>query len=233
MGIGMGFFYGYDPYILLLIPAFLFSLYAQFRVKSVFAKYRNVPNTRGITGAQVAREILDSSGLHDVGVNSVQGELTDRYDSRTRTISLSSAVFSSTSVASLGVAAHEAGHAIQHGTGYKPLILRSALGPVAGIGSSIGPYLAIFGLIIGLTPLIDVGIAAFSVAVLFYLITLPVEFNASARAISILGSTGILSYDELAPAKKVLRAAAMTYLAAALVAVASLLRLVLLSNRRR
>jgi uncharacterized protein len=224
---------GFDPYFFILIIAFLFSLYAQVRVKSVYAKYRNIHNKNGISGARAAREILDINGLYDVKIDSTQGELTDHYDSRTKTISLSSSVFLNTSIASLGVAAHEAGHAIQNSIGYKPLVLRNILVPVAGIGSSIGPYLAIFGLIAGFYPLVQIGIAVFSAAVLFYLVTLPVELNASSRAIKTLENSGIISYDEVAPARKVLNAAAMTYLAAALVAVATLLRLIFLAGRRR
>jgi Zn-dependent membrane protease YugP len=230
----MPYFYGYDPYIILVIPAFLFAMYAQFKVKSTFNKYRRVLNTRGLTGADVARTILDKSGLYDVVVEPVRGELTDHYDPRTKVVRLSETVYSSASVAALGVAAHETGHAIQHQVRYAPLALRSSLVPVAGIGSSFGPYLAIFGLIFSIDSLVSIGIILYTLAVAFYLVTLPVEFNASSRAIRALETTGILTYDEIGPAKKVLSAAAMTYVASAAVAIASLLRLVLLAagNRR-
>lgn len=229
----MPYFYGYDPYIILVIPAFLFALYAQFKVKSTFNRYRKVINRRGFTGADVARTILDRNGLHDVAVEPIRGELTDHYDPRTRAVRLSETVYSSASVAALGVAAHETGHAIQHKVGYAPLALRSSLVPVAGIGSSFGPYMAIFGLIFRIDALVSIGIILYTVAVAFYLVTLPVEFNASSRAIRTLESAGILTADEVAPAKRVLSAAAMTYVASAAVAIASLLRLVLLAGGRR
>jgi len=230
----MPYYYGYDPYVILVIPAFLFALYAQFKVKSTFNKYRRVLNRRGLTGADVARTILDRNGLYDVIVEPVRGELTDHYDPKTKVVRLSETVYSSASVAALGVAAHETGHAIQHQVGYAPLSLRSSLVPVAGLGSSFGPYLAIFGLIFSIDSLVSIGIILYTLAVAFYLVTLPVEFNASSRAIKALETTGILTYDEIGPAKKVLSAAAMTYVASAAVAIASLLRLVLLAagNRR-
>lgn len=227
-------FYGIDRYTLMLvIPAFLFALYAQFKVKGTFNKYRQYANWRGLTGADVAREILRQNGLYDVAVEPTRGELTDHYDPKHRVVRLSEAVYGSTSVAAIGVAAHETGHAIQHKVGYAPLGLRSSLVPIAGIGSSIGPYMAIFGLVFGTPLLTNLGIILFTVAVAFYLITLPVEFNASSRAVRVLESTGMLTQDELEPVKKVLRAAAMTYVASAAVAMAQLLRLVLLANNRR
>jgi Zn-dependent membrane protease YugP len=227
------YFYGYDPYIILVIPAFLFALYAQFKVKNTFNKYRRVMNSRGFTGADVARTILDRNGMHDVVVEPVRGQLTDHYDPRTKVVRLSETVYSSDSVAALGVAAHETGHAIQHNERYAPLALRSSLVPVAGVGSSFGPYLAIFGLILSIDSLVSIGIILYAVAVAFYLVTLPVEFNASSRAIRALETTGILTIDEIGPAKKVLSAAAMTYVASAAVAIASLLRLVLLASGNR
>ncbi|TYQ15626.1 UNVERIFIED_CONTAM: hypothetical protein Cloal_2097 [Acetivibrio alkalicellulosi] len=229
----LGFIYMDRYYILLVIPAVIFSLYAQFKVKSTFNKYSRISNKKGLTGADIARTILDSNGLYDVRIESVGGELTDHYDPRTKVVRLSQVVYGSSSVAAIGVAAHETGHAIQHSTGYAPLVLRSTLVPIAGIGSNAGVPMAIMGLIFGFDLLVYLGIAAFSVAVLFYLITLPVEFNASSRAIRTLESTAILNYDEVDPARKVLNAAAMTYVASAAVAVANLLRLVLLANRRR
>lgn len=220
-------------YLILVVPAMLFAFFAQYKVKSTFNKYNRVSNTRGMTGADVARAILQRSGLTDVSVEAVAGDLTDHYDPRTKVVRLSQSVYGSTSVAAIGVAAHETGHAIQHGDSYGPLVLRSTLVPIAGIGSSFGPTMAIIGLIFSWGFLINLGIILFSAAVFFYLVTLPVEFNASSRAIRTLEETGLLSYDEIDPAKKVLSAAAMTYVAAAAVAMANLLRLILLSNRRR
>jgi Zn-dependent membrane protease YugP len=227
----MPYFLG-DPYIILVIPAFLFALYAQFRVKSTFDKYSKMRNSKGLAGRDVARAILDENGLEDVAVQQVSGQLTDHYDPRQRVVRLSETVYSNNSVAALGVAAHETGHAIQHKEKYGPLVLRSSLVPMASLGSSIGPYMAIFGLIIGWINLAYIGIVLYIIAVVFYLITLPVEFNASGRAIETLENAGILTWDELEPAKKVLRAAALTYVASATVAIASLLRLVLLAGRR-
>lgn len=230
----MGLFYGFDEYYLLLVvPAFLFALYAQYKVKGTFNKYRKLPNRKGLTGADIARSILDRNGLGDVAVQSVPGELTDHYDPRTKVVRLSQAVYGSTSLAALGVAAHETGHALQHKLGYAPLVLRSTLVPAANIGSAAGPYLAILGILFQINPLIYAGIILYSAAVLFYLVTLPVEFNASSRAIASLEEMGVLTWDETGPAKKVLRAAAMTYVASAAVAIASLLRLILLSRDRR
>jgi len=228
------YFYGLDIYYLILVvPAFLFSLYAQFKVRSTFERYRKTMIRRGMTGAEVARAILDRNGLYDVQVQPVRGSLTDHYDPRTRVVRLSDAVYYSSSISAVGVAAHETGHAIQHRTGYAPLALRSNLVPAANIGSSLGPYLAIFGLILGYDTLVYIGILLFTLAVAFYLVTLPVEFNASRRAIAVLETTGILSYEEVVPARKVLSAAAMTYVASAAVAIASLLRLILLAGNRR
>lgn len=217
-------------YIVLVVPALILSIYAQFRVSSVFNKYQNYANRRGLTGAEVARDILYSKGLYDVIVEPVAGKLTDHYDPRTKVVRLSESVFYSNSLAALGVAAHETGHAIQHHTAYAPLTLRSTLVPVAGIGSSFGPIMAVAGLMLQAPMILNLGIILFTVAVVFYIITLPVEFNASSRAIETLSSRGILAMDEIGPAKKVLNAAAMTYVASALVAVASLLRLVLLAR---
>lgn len=219
--------------IFLVLPAFLFALYAQFRVKSTFNKYRKLPNRNGFTGADVARAILDKNGLRDVSVQRVSGELTDHYDPRTKVVRLSQTVYGSTSVAALGVAAHETGHALQHKLKYAPLALRSTLVPAANIGSTAGPYMAIFGIIFQLNPLIYIGIILYAAAVAFYLVTLPVEFNASTRAIASLENMGILTWDEAEPAKKVLRAAALTYVASAAVAMANLFRLILLAGDRR
>ncbi|MBZ4646164.1 MAG: peptidase [Clostridia bacterium] len=222
-----------DPYyIMLVLPAFLFALYTQFKVSSTFSKYSNYGNIRGLTGAEVAREILYSNGLYDVAVEPVAGQLTDHYDPKTKVVRLSESVYYSRSVAAIGVAAHETGHAIQHQIGYAPLALRSGLVPIAGIGSTVGPYLAMLGLIFNWSFMLQLGIILFTGAVAFYLITLPVEFNASRRAVNILQSRGLLTWNEIEPVKKVLRAAAMTYVASAAVAMANLARLILLAGAR-
>jgi len=231
MGYG---FYGIDIYyVILVVPAFLFSLYAQFKVKSTYSKYSKYSNMRGLTGYDIARAVLDRNGLYDVQVQATPGELSDHYDPRTRVVRLSEGVFHSSSVAAIGVAAHETGHAIQHKEGYAPMALRSTLVPVANIGSMAGPYMAIFGIMFGWDGLTNLGILLFTAAVAFYLVTLPVEFNASTRAVRALETSGVLTRDEIEPARKVLRAAAMTYVASAAVAMANLLRLILLSNSRR
>ncbi|NRT72292.1 zinc metallopeptidase [Clostridium beijerinckii] len=215
-------------YIILVLPALAFSLYCQFKVKGTFDKYSNYGNARGFTGADVARRILDRNGLYDVAVVPIAGSLTDHYDPGKKVVRLSESVYYSNSVAAIGVAAHETGHAIQHKVQYAPLSLRSGLVPIANIGSMAGPYMAIFGLIFQISLLAQLGIVFFTGAVAFYFITLPVEFNASKRAISELESQGILSFNEIAPAKKVLNAAAMTYVASAITAIASLLHLIFL-----
>lgn len=226
-------FYGIDPYYLMLVvPATIFALYAQSRVQGTFNRYLQIRNIRGYTGAQIAREILDNNGLYDIRIEMIGGHLSDHYDPRARVVRLSSEVYSGTSVASVGVAAHETGHAIQHQLSYFPLILRNSILPVANIGSMAAIPLAILGLIIGITPLINLGILLFSAVVAFQVVTLPVEFNASSRALEILERRSILSHDELKPTKKVLNAAAMTYVASAAVGIANLLRLVLLSRSR-
>lgn len=219
-------------YLMLVLPAFLYSLFAQFKVTSIFRKYSDMPNSRYMTGAQASRMILDRHGLYDVGVEPVPGELTDHYDPRTKTVRLSESVYYSTSLAALGVAAHEPGNVVQHAVGYMPLALRSSLVPVVNIGSAVGPYLAMFGLMLNMPYLLQLGIILFTGAVAFYLITLPVEFNASKRAIQMLQGEYVLNYAEIQPVKKVLGAAAMTYVASAAVAMANLIRLVLLAGSR-
>ena len=218
--------------IFLVLPTFIFALYAQFKVKSTFNYYSQQNNLRGLTGAEAARMLLDDNGLSDVPVEPVEGELSDHYDPSDRTLHLSESVYGSASVAALGVAAHETGHAIQHKVGYAALGLRGLLVPVANIGSTLGPWMAIGGFFFHIPVLIHLGIILFSCAVAFYLITLPVEFNASSRGLSILASSNILDKDELEPARKVLSAAAMTYVASAAVAMAQLLSLILSLNRR-
>ncbi len=225
----------YDPTYILVIPAIIFALVAQCMVKSTFSKYSQIRNRRGVTAAEVARKILDENGLYDVRIERVSGELTDHYDPRTNVVRLSDSVYNSTSVAAVGVAAHETGHAIQHSVGYAPIKIRNAILPVAQIGSQAAMPLVLIGLIFSrsLGFLIDVGIIVYVAVVLFQLVTLPVEFNASGRALHILEGSYILENDENKMAKKVLTAAAMTYVAALFSALTTLLRLVLISNNRR
>ncbi len=220
-------------YILVLIAA-MFSMIASFKVNSTFKKYSSKLTGRNITAEQAARKILDSNGLHHIRIEGIAGNLTDHFDPKANVIRLSDSVRTSTSVAAVGVAAHEAGHAVQHAVGYTPIKVRTALVPVANIGSMIGPYLIILGIILSFNPiLIDLGIVLFSAAVLFQLVTLPVEFNASNRAIKILENDMYLESDEVPAVKKVLGAAAMTYVAAAAVSIANLLRFLLLASGRR
>jgi len=223
----------FDQYFLILVvPTLILSMIAQVKVKSTFSKYSHVRCSKNVSGRDAALLLLKASSINDVAVEPVRGSLSDHYDPRSKTLRLSEPVFAQPSIAAVGVAAHEAGHAVQHARGYGPLVLRSMLVPVANIGSSIGPWLAIAGLFFSFPPLLNLGIILFGAAVLFYLITLPVEFNASARALAMLKSNGILTATELEGAKKVLTAAALTYVASALTAIMSLLRLILLSRRR-
>jgi len=200
----------------------LLSIYAQFKVKSTYSRFSKVSTYRGITGAQAAREILRSAGVHDVDIELTRGFLSDHYDPRSRVLRLSESVYAGDSIASVGVAAHEAGHAIQHAHGYAPLKLRSALVPVSSLGSNLAWPLLIIGFIFMAQSLILAGIIFFSLAVLFQIVTLPVEFNASSRALQALPASGILSDSEVAGARKVLTAAALTYVAAATAAVLQL-----------
>lgn len=218
--------------IILLVPALILGIYAQIKVKSNFTKYSQVPSSRGLTGAQGARLVLDSAGLSNVSIEIGGGTLSDHYDPRTRTLSLSPAVGSSASLAALGVAAHEAGHAIQHAEGYAAFRLRGAMVPVANLGSNLGIILFIVGLAFYQNSLLmGIGILLYSAAVLFTVVTLPVEFNASRRAMTLLENRSILMGAELEGAKKVLNAAALTYVAAALMAILQLLRLILMARR--
>lgn len=206
---------------------------AQYKVKSTYSKYSRVRSDLGLTGAQAAQKILNMNGIYDVSIQHIAGDLTDNYNPRNKVLSLSDAVYNSTSIAAIGVAAHECGHAIQHDVGYAPLLIRNTIAPVVNIASSLSWIFIAAGLFFGMSPtLIDVGIIMFSLAVLFELITLPVEFNASGRALTILSDSGMLYPDETAGAKKVLSAAAMTYVASALTAVLQLLRLIMLFGRR-
>ncbi len=219
-------YYYYDPTYMLIVISALISLFAQFLVNSRFSKYSRVRSRSGMTGAQAAERILQSQGIYDVAIQRVSGKLTDHYDPRNKTLNLSDAVYASTSVAAVGVAAHECGHAIQHARGYAPLSFRSALVPVANIGSQLSRLFIILGIFFGGShTLIMIGILMFSAAVLFQLVTLPVEFNASGRALKLLSETGILQKDEVSDTRKVLSAAALTYVAAATTAVLQLLRL--------
>ena len=220
-------------YLLLVVPTLILAIYAQIKVKTTFAHFSKEESKHRVTGAEAARVLMRANGITDVAIEEVSGSLTDHYDPTAKKLRLSESVYAETSIAAIGVAAHETGHAIQHATGYGPLALRSYLVPVANIGSAVGPYIAIAGLFFGLPFLLDIGIVLFAGAVLFYLITLPVEFDASARAVAILRGNAVLSDEELSGVKKVLSAAAMTYVASALTAVASLLRLVLLARDRR
>ena len=219
-------YYYYDPTYMLIVISALISLFAQFLVNSRFSKYSRVRSRSGMTGAQAAERILQSQGIYDVAIQRVSGKLTDHYDPRNKTLNLSDAVYASTSVAAVGVAAHECGHAIQHARGYAPLSFRSALVPVAYIGSQLSWLFIILGIFFGGShTLIMIGILMFSAAVLFQLVTLPVEFNASGRALKLLSETGILQKAEVSDARKHLSAAALTYVAAATTAVLQLLRL--------
>ncbi len=222
----------YDNTFLLLIPALILTLYAQYKVKSTFARYSQIRSSSGMTAAQVGRALLDSAGLTTVPVNQVAGNLTDHYDPRDKTLHLSESVYNSSSVAAIGVAAHEAGHAIQDAKAYAPLALRNGLVPVANIGSQLAIPLFFIGIIFSFPMLMDIGIVVFSFAVAFQAITLPVELDASGRAIKILSSGGYLAPEEIPMAKAVLNAAAMTYIAAATMAVLNLLRLIMLREQR-
>ena len=232
----MGYYgYGFDwTYLMVLAGAFL-SMWASARVNSTFHKYAGVRSMSGMTGAQVARAILDRNGLSEIPVEHVQGNLSDHYDPGRRVLRLSDSTYRSVSVAAIGVAAHECGHALQHKEGYGPLKLRSTIIPAANLGSRLGIPIILLGLFFGAggSFLVNLGIWVFSIAVLFQIITLPVEFNASARALAVLEKYGILGVEENKKAKKVLSAAAMTYVAAAASSILQLLRLVILFGGRR
>ena len=225
------FFYDYY-YIILVVPAILISIFAQTKVQSTYKKYAKVMSKSGLTAHEVTRRILDKAGLTNVGIEHVNGTLTDHFDPTKNVIRLSDSVYGDASVASLGVAAHEAGHAVQYAVGYTPIKLRNTVLPAANIGSRLSVPLILLGIIFSIRPLITFGILLFSLVLLFQLITLPVEFDASRRALKVLGETNILDSEELSGSKKVLSAAAMTYVAAALLSAMQLLRLVLISRRR-
>ena len=232
---GYGMYYWWDPTYILVVIGVIICLLASARVNATYKKYSRYRSMSGMTGAQAAERILHSAGIYDVTIRHISGSLTDNYNPVKKTLNLSDAVFNSTSVAAVGVAAHECGHAIQHQKGYAPLTFRSALVPVANFGSALSWPLIILGLFFNSRTgslLITVGILLFSLAVLFQLVTLPVEFNASSRALKCLETNGILASDELGKTKKVLKAAAFTYVASAASAILQLLRLVLLFGGR-
>ena len=228
-----GFGYYFDPtYVLVFVGAVL-SIIASARVNSTFSKYARVRSMSGITGAQTAEAILRSKGIHDVRVEHIRGNLTDHYDPTKKVVRLSDSVYGSTSVAAIGVAAHECGHVMQHHEGYAPLNFRTALVPVANIGSKLGIPIILVGLLLGSNPiLVNIGIWVFSLAVLFQIVTLPVEFDASKRALVCIEQYGIVTSDERKKSAKVLKAAAYTYVAAAAASILQLLRLIMLFGRR-
>lgn len=227
------FFGYYDIFYLLMIAAAIFALAMQASVKSTFNKYNKVPTMRGVPAHVIARQILDSYGLYDVTVMQVAGHLSDHYDPRTNTVALSESTFFNSSIAAIGVTAHEVGHAVQYNKGYSPIKLRAAFVPVVQIGSNAWAIIFIIGLAAGLPVLQNIGIALFFFILLFQFITLPVEFDASRRAVKVMRDQFLLGADELQGAKKVLTAAAMTYVAGFLVTLLQFIRLILLSGRRR
>lgn len=231
----MGYYYWDPTYILVVIGAVI-CMIASARVKGTFNKYSQLRSMSGMNGAQVAQRVLQAAGIYDVQVRHVSGSLTDHYDPRTQTVNLSDPVYNATSVAALGVAAHECGHAIQHAKSYAPLSIRSALVPIANFGSMLAWPVILIGLFFNTRSsglIIDIGILLFSAAVLFQLVTLPVEFDASRRALVMLRTQGILADDELKYTRRVLKSAALTYVASAAAAILQLLRIILITNGRR
>jgi len=223
----------YSSYLIYVMPALLISMWASWNVKSTFAKYNQVYNRRGWTAAMVARRILDDNGLQHIRLERVSGSLTDHFDPSAGVVRLSDSTYNSTSVGALGVAAHECGHAVQHDVGYFPIKIRTAIIPLTKFGSSLAMPLALLGVVMGLPFLVEIGILLFCAVVAFQLVTLPVEFNASRRAMQTLENDRILDDDELKGSRKVLTAAALTYVAALLVALGNLLRLMSMRNNRR
>lgn len=231
----MGYYYWDPTYILVVIGAVI-CMIASARVKGTFNKYSQLRSMSGMNGAQVAQRVLQAAGIYDVQVRHVSGSLTDHYDPRTKTVNLSDPVYNATSVAALGVAAHECGHAIQHAKSYAPLSIRSELVPIANFGSMLAWPVILIGLLFNTRSsglIIDIGILLFSAAVLFQLVTLPVEFDASRRALVMLRTQGILADDELKYTRRVLKSAALTYVASAAAAILQLLRIILITNGRR
>ncbi len=226
---------GMDIWYWLLIAATILSFVASAKVNSTFQKYSRVRSKSNMTGAQAAQRLLQANGIYDVKIEHISGNLTDHYDPSAKVLRLSNSVYDNTSVAAIAVAAHECGHAVQHNTGYAPISIRSTLVPIANFGAKISWPLILIGLLIGGSGsvlLLKIGIILFSASVLFQIVTLPVEFNASSRALAFLEANGVLADDERRPARKVLSAAAMTYVAAAAISVIQLLRLVAIMNRR-
>ncbi|MFY9174198.1 MAG: zinc metallopeptidase [Peptococcia bacterium] len=228
-------YFYFDPTMIILLPGILLALYAQYKVKSTYFHYTRVTASSGVSGAEVARKILNSQGLDDTKVEMIRGELSDHYDPRTNTVRLSPAVYQGNSLSSLGIAAHETGHAVQHATGYLPLGIRNSLVPIVNFSSHLAFPLFFIGLLFSFPGLLRVGIYLFAAVVLFQLITLPVEFNASSRALAMLQNQGFLESSEVKGTRAVLSSAAWTYVAAALVGLLNLLRLLVLSGafRRR
>ncbi len=222
----------FDPTFVLLIPAIVIALYAQHRVRSTYKEFQNVYARSGLTGAQAARKILDKNGMQDVAVEEVAGELSDHYDPRAKIVRLSSGVYNGTNLSALGVAAHETGHALQDSVSYVPLKFRTAIFPVANIGTMAAFPLFLIGLLFSLPPLMDLGILFFVAALVFQLVTLPVEYNASNRAFGLLTNAGVFTPEEIPAARKVLRAAGLTYVAAATMSLLQLIRLLILRQQR-
>jgi uncharacterized protein len=225
-------FYPYDSTFLMLIPAMILAVYAQFKVQSTYTKMSQVNTSKGLTGAIAGRKLLDAAGLSSVSIEMIPGNLTDNYDPRDKKLHLSEGVYNNASIAAVGIVAHEVGHAVQDAKAYVPLKIRAGLVPVANIGTQMAIPLFFLGLLMSAPMLMDLGIIAFSIAVAFTIITLPVEFNASKRAIAMLGDGAYLSTEELPMAKKVLDAAALTYVAATAMAVLNLIRLIALRGSR-
>ena len=228
----MPFFYYFDPTVIILIPGIIIALWASINVNTTFDKYSKILTRRGITGADAARRVLNENGLYDVRIENIRGNLTDHYDPRSNVIRLSDSVYGSTSAAAVGVACHEAGHAVQHAKGYFPIRVRSAVIPVTRFGSMLAIPLFMVGLIFATDALMLAGILLYAAVAFFQFITLPVEFNASKRAMEAIKSSGMLAPDEYSASRKVLTAAAMTYVAALATALLSLFRLLLLANGR-
>ncbi|MBQ6837335.1 MAG: zinc metallopeptidase [Clostridia bacterium] len=229
----MPYFYFDYYYIILVVPVIIASLIIQSKLKSTYAKYSGVNNVKNLTGAQAAQMVLNYYGIYNVQIESTPGTLSDHYDPTKNVIRLSNGVYNSTSVAAIGVACHEAGHAAQHAQGYAPIKIRNTILPVCNIGSTLSMPLLLIGLVLSFEPLIWIGIGFFSFVSVFQLVTLPVEFNASKRALSVIESNGLLTFEEKQGAAKVLKMAAMTYVAALATSVAQLLRLILRYGGRR
>ena len=230
----MPFFYYYDyTYIAIVLPVIIFSLIIQARFKSNYAKYSKIGNARQITGAQAAQMVLNYYGIYDVGIECVSGNLTDHYDPTQKVIRLSENVYNNPSIAAVGVACHEAGHAAQHAQSYAPIKIRNSILPVCNIGSKLSIPLLLLGIVFSFEPLVWIGIGFFAFTSVFQIVTLPVEFNASNRALKVIESNGLLTFEEKAGASKVLKMAAMTYVAALAVSLAQLLRLIIRYGGRR